>query len=374
MEVVLISGGYPNSTPAGSGTYLTKLISTASKKGVHFTVIGIETKNNSAISHPFSYLPIVKTDKLPYSTYKFLFNLFFKVPFLDIPASSILHAQRPDYMLPFVLFKRKNPKVCTLHGNPSKAMDFGKNFVTRKIYGQIESFVLKHIDKVIAVDMKTQAFYLEKYPWIKDKLIFIPLGVDKFKPLNVQSLRKKYGLSKDDKIILYVGRFMKEKGLDMLIGAFKQVKSTINNSKLILVGDGECEKWLKNTINERRINGVIFFKSMEHDRIPEIMNCADVFALCSYYEGLPTVVLESLACGIPVVSTNVGDVSEIVKNNETGYLMETRNFLEMKNRLVEVLLKSNISKETCVKTAEAYSWEKIVDKIEEVYGEVYKKY
>lgn len=374
MEVIIISSIDPDIAPTGTGTYIKNLVNSLSKKEIKCTFIGITT-NGTITEKDSIFIPIVKNVKHPYPNYKFLINLFLKSFRLKITKNAILHAQRPDFMFPFVIFFPQNPKICTLHGNPCKAIHFCKGFFTGKMYEAIEKIVLKRIDKVIIVDIKTKNYYLTKYPWLANKIILIPVGFDsnKFKPLETSAMRRNYGFTNNDKIILYVGRLMREKGLDLLLKAYKKTKDELKNVKLMIVGDGQCNEKLKALAVKLNVADVIFTGSIEPDGIPEIMNCADVFVLCSLYEGLPTVVLEALACGVPVISTDVGDVHKIVKDGVTGYIVKKRTEEELKNKLISVLREDKILKENCISSVRYYSWNEVSKKIICVYNEVLEK-
>ena len=174
------------------------------------------------------------------------------------------------------------------------------------------------------------------------------------------------------KIILYVGRFDKVKGLDFLIRSFKILTSQLPEVKLVLVGDGMEKHELQATSNS---SNIIFMSTVNNLTIPEIMNCADVFALSSHREGMPTVVLEALACGVPVVSTDAGDVSKVVKDDITGYLIKRRDEEDFANGLSKVLIKNNdFFLYNCITTAKDYSSEKMAQKLVSIYNEInYKK-
>ena len=116
--------------------------------------------------------------------------------------------------------------------------------------------------------------------------------------------------------------------------------------------------------------GIRFMGTVPHEQIPEILNCVDALVMCSEYEGMPTVVLEALACGIPVVSTDVGDVSKIVVDGKTGYLSKA-NVGDLKQKILMVLKNSEEFKHACIDMAKKYSWDIITDKVIEVYKEAY---
>ena len=372
---MLISGIDPYTPkPGGTRSYVMNLIQFLCEQGIKTTLIGVSSnKEEAPTEHLFTFIPIVKNQNL--SSYKFLFNLFLKTPFLNIPKSSIIHTQRPDDMLPFVLFYKNNPKICTLHGTPLNAIYFKKGPVIGKIYELIEKFVLKRIDAVIAVDGEAKKFYTQMYPQIQDRIMAIPVGINTklFKPVNRHETRKKYHLNENEKIILYVGRLNAEKGLNLLLKSFKEVKKEMEDCKLVLVGEGKDRDNLENFAKNIGLEDVVFMGALERDKIPGIINCADVFALCSLYEGMPTVVLEALACGVPVVSTDVGDVHKVVRNDKTGYIVEKRTEEELSAKLIKALLNSDRFKENCVRGAQEYSWDVIAKKIVGVYDELHEK-
>jgi len=377
MEVTIISGIDPYTPkPGGTRAYVINLIQELIKAGINISLIGVMYNLNLVYTdNKYNFISIVKDKKI--SSYKFLFNLLLKAPFLHIPDLSIIHTQRPDDMLPFVLFFRKNPKIYTAHGrNYEGELVLKKGIIIGTIYEIIEAFVVKRVDRIIAVDAATKEFYINKFPQLQKKIAVIPVGINTtlFRPGNRDETRAKYHIDKNEKVILYVGRFTREKGLDLLLKSFKKVKKEIPDCKLLLVGDGIERGNLENLAKELGLEDVIFIDSLEHDKIPWIINCADVFTLCSLYEGMPTVVLEALACGVPVVSTDVGDVHKVVRDGETGYIVKTRTEEEMSDKLIKVLLSNNEKfKDNCIKTAQEYSWDLIAEKIVGVYNGVLEK-
>lgn len=126
------------------------------------------------------------------------------------------------------------------------------------------------------------------------------------------------GLKKDYDF-LYVGRFEQQKGLKMLIDAF----STLNmNYKLVLVGDGSEKSSLRDYIASKELSDNIIIEEYSEDII-SIYNRSRVLVLSSYYEGFPNVLIESIACGTPVVSYDMpSGADEIVEENINGYLVK----------------------------------------------------
>ena len=112
---------------------------------------------------------------------------------------------------------------------------------------------------------------------------------------------------------------------------------------------------------------VIFTGTLEHDKIPEIINCADVFALTSLYESGPLVTQEALACGIPVVTTDVGRVRDFIKNDAVGRIVD-RNEKKFAVAIKEMLNKDQEkTRNACRKVAMDVSFEKTANKTIEAY-------
>lgn len=356
-----------NEIEGGIRTYVSNLLRSFSTLGLDVTLIGFHPKSNL---NTYSYVPLTSKQN---NRYIYLFNLFLKAPFLKLPPNAIICTHRPDDMFPFILFYKKNPKVCTLHGNLLENIRIKHNKIISKLYEIVEAFALKHLLRdncvIITVDNTTKKYYEKKYPWIENKIMIIPIGINpkEFRPLSKLAVRKRYGFTQNDKIIMYVGRLEKEKDLDFLISAFAKIKKMEPHAKLILIGDGRERENLEMLVDKFNMTDTIeFMGAAEHKMIPEILNCADVFALCSHYEASPTVVKEALACGVPVVSMNVGDVSTII-NKKVGALVR-KNQKEFATAILDILDRNpNKLRENCLNMSKKFGFEKIAKKTIEVY-------
>jgi glycosyltransferase involved in cell wall biosynthesis len=358
---------------SGTQAYVEGLVDSLIQSNINVTLISREIRESDKKRFNIEHIPITK--KKPTSI-GFMLKLMLKAPLLKLPRDSIIHSQRPDFMFPFVLFFRKNPKVCTLHGIPSVGIKTRKNAIIWGIYNLIERSSLKRIDKLIAVNDSAKDYYTGKSRLSKDNIVVIPVGIDLelFKPMDRSKMRTLYSFAKDDVIILYIGRFSQEKGLDLLLRGFSLLKTHIPNARLILLGKGPSESKLRKIVKEEKISDVTFMEPVSHKEIPQVINSANVLALCSSYEGMPTVVLEALACGIPVVSTDVGDVSKVVKNGKTGELILKRSPESLKDALLTVIERScETYKYNCRTEAQRFSWEIISQDIIKVYNETAKE-
>lgn len=145
-----------------------------------------------------------------------------------------------------------------------------------------------------------------------------------------QIIRKKLGLNNNDFIYLFIGRLVKDKGINELVSAFKIINNKFNNTKLILVGEQESHLDPLNTktINELKNNPNIILIGIQKDVRPyfSISNC---FVFPSYREGLPNVLLEAAAMNLPIICTDIIGNNEVVKSGINGILCQPKNQFEL---------------------------------------------
>ncbi|MBD3202962.1 glycosyltransferase [Candidatus Woesearchaeota archaeon] len=274
------------------------------------------------------------------SNYKFLFELFC----LDksfIPDDAVIVFQRPDFCSAFL--NVSNKKIITVHGNPAEIIKKKKGRATFLIYKILEKIGFFISDKIIFIDSDTKKKY-----GISSSVI--PPGIDTDLFFAKKKKRSKI------KTLLYVGRIEKEKNVDKIIKEFEGIVN--KDYRLIVIGKGR-QRIDSSDKRVRIISGVA------HDRIPDFMNRADALVLMSDSEGVPTVILEALSSGTPVLARDVGDVSKLVVDGATGYITE---FGEIEENFNKILEKKDWVKE-CVKKAKEYSWDKIAKRLEKAYFE-----
>ncbi len=203
-----------------------------------------------------------------------------------------------------------------------------------------------------------------------DKVTVIPNGVDagKFHNIPQENARTTLGLS-DKKTILSVGHLIHRKGFDRLLLVLKNL-CTENRDldlQLIIVGEGPLRKSLAETsiacgLGER----VRFVGTVPHQDLALWYSAADVFCLLSRQEGCPNVVLESLACGTPVVATSVGEIPSLLASEHVGLLAEPNEY-DMTRKILWALDKS-WSRETIRAYAKGYTWERVAHSLAQVFA------
>jgi len=372
MEVAIVEAMDPALPGIGGGeTYSVNLLQYLLKKGIPAIFIGAGSPGSPSSPRAFTFVPATQSPSL--SNLGYVLRLALSRSFASVPHGAIIHFQRPEYALPFVLFCRENPKVITLHGRILHGVRLKQRPLVARLYRIVESFCLRHSTAVIAVDEGTKAFYSAEYPWLQKKIRVIPVGIDleRFRPLDRDKARAEWGFEGSDKIIMYVGRLEIEKDLCFLIEVYRAVVAELPQARLVLVGDGRDRSRLEEKAKDMTPERVLFLGAQSPERIPQLLNCADVLALCSLFEGSPTTVKEALACGVPVITAPVGDVAQIVKDDTNGQIVP-KDTSEFAKAIIKVLVRDDAARlhRECAQGAAAYGFEEVGARTVELYREL----
>jgi glycosyltransferase involved in cell wall biosynthesis len=307
------------------------------------------------VFHP-RYFMIPKIGRFLYPFYFFL-SLYRKVKKIhEIFPYDVIYAPwiYPDGVGSFMLAKALNKPV-VLGALGTDINEYTKYFIRRKLI----AYALKNSDGVIAVSRALKARMAE-IGAPADAITVVPNGVDTglFKPLDQPKARDLLNIPHDNKVILFVGRFVPVKGLDGLIEAFAILCKTMKSLTLVLVGNGECEAGLKEKALNLGVSGnVMFIGNQPYEKINQWMNACDVFCLPSINEGSPNVLLEALSCGKPVVASRVGGIPDIITSEEYGLLVPVKDTDSLAKALAKALTEKKWSKEVIRKNNNLISWE-----------------
>ncbi len=322
----------------GVMSYIINLSSYFMSIGLSTTLIGSgkalgDNKSNCKFSKYFSISENPAVNNL-----KFLIKLFKTSQLKNINKNDIIHVQRPEMVIPLAL-RKQNKIICTLHGGQDLAVLKKKGRVIAFFYSILQYIAFVMVDELIVVDKKNHERYIQKYSWIKKKINLIPISVDtnKFYPKNKIECKAKFSFSLDKKILLFIGRLEYEKNVEFIINSFNNIKN--NHYKLVIVGAGSLESKLKKLACLHSYD-IDFLGEIDNTLIPDLLNSSDLLLLASIFEGSPTVVKEALCCNVPVVSTDVGDVKEVLSLVDGGEIIEftTSSFV---NAVDKVLSKEN---------------------------------
>ena len=192
-----------------------------------------------------------------------------------------------------------------------------------------ERRIVRKADRIIVWTDHERDALAKIYQAIPDNIRVIPPGVDceLFHPMDTLECRDRLGISPARRVILYVGRLERLKGVDILLKTVASLEHA-ENVELLVVGGAENSPErarLQRLSSELRIvERVRFVPSVEREDLVVYYNAADICVLPSYYESFGLAALEAAACGKPVVASRVGGVPVVVQDGETGYLVHWR--------------------------------------------------
>jgi len=193
----------------------------------------------------------------------------------------------------------------------------------------VEKIVFRASDFIIVTESNAKAFIEKKYGLKTGIVQHIPNYID----TNIFS----YKDSNKHIDVFYVGRLEAKKNLDGLLRALKNIPA-----KIVFIGDGPKRKDLFQIAESNGLN-LCLIKKVENHHLPDYYNQAKVFALPSFYEGNPKVLLEAMACGCAVIGSNVNGINNIIEHKVNGYLCET-DFRSIRNAICEVLKDQRLMK------------------------------
>jgi len=236
--------------------------------------------------------------------------------------------------------------------------------------------VLKEADKIVVVSNATRNYVLSLGA-DPEKIHVLHNGVDvnRFQPLTKvkDGMRKKLGISKGSTIVITVRRIVYKNGIDTLIESAK--KAIKRNPRLVflVVGKGPDFEKVKEKIEQLGMQENLKLTGFVSDEeLPLYYNAADFFVLPSKSgEGLPLVALEAMACGLPVIATNVGGISEIMKE-DYGKLVPPNSPDSLAEAIVEFSQRelAPLKKDLRAVIEQKYSWDKNVEKLAKIYEEL----
>lgn len=296
-------------------------------------------------------------------------------------AFDIVHAH--DWMTSFagVGMKRAyaTPVVATIH-----ATEWGRNGglhnATQRRISDIEWFLCYEAWRVIICSRHMQAELASIFGIPGDKLRVIPNGVhsEQFQDANVDMARRMYGLSEEDSVILFVGRLVNEKGVQLLIEAMPKILHYWPSAVLVIAGQGPYEGELRNLAARLGLGGKVKMVGFVPDEARNALyRLARVAVVPSLYEPFGITALEAMAARAPLVSSDVGGLSEIVRHGENGWKCYAGNVNSLADGMLHVLH----SPEAAEQMSEAayrdiltiYDWRAIADRTFKVYEEVLRE-
>ena len=210
------------------------------------------------------------------------------------------------------------------------------------------------------------------------KITVIPNGVEigKFEiDVNRENVKRLYGIEPHERVVLFVGRLVPQKGVDSLIKAIPLIASRHRNVKFLISGDGWSRGYLEDLAKRTGFgNRIRFLGFIPDSELPKLIASADVLVVPSIYEPFGIVALEGMAAGTPVVAANVGGLAEIIEHEKTGVLVYPGNPESIAWGVNRVLSDPGFSRwiteNAKNKVKEVYSWNAIAEKTVALYERI----
>ena len=288
------------------------------------------------------------------------------------PWVAAFHRPGSDLWLPL----RPGPRWRAVHLSVSDLATPGSESRWRRfspVLDRLERRSFRTMDRIYVVNRAVAAQYRSRFPDAADRIEFVPNWADPTifhqLPADVRvRVRAELDIDPDAPVVLFAGRLEGQKDPLLLADAFAQVRRKLPSVVLVVAGEGAQGESMRDLLlrRHRAAETTRFPGIVSRDRLAELMNAADVLAITSAFETGPTVGLEALACGLPVVTTPVGEVSAIVAQAGPGRTTQSRSPEAVARALLEVLGSAQALRATASAAAAPYLADRV---LETIYGE-----
>ena len=249
-----------------------------------------------------------------------------------------------------------------------------------RIDGELK--VLKGADRIVVATRDERENLVTLYGAKEKKIKIIPPGVDTahFYPIPVDEAKEFIGMPDDEKMILFVGRIEPLKGIDNLIHAIAQMRMSDVLSRcphyLYIIGGNPEESGEDANKEMQRLQKmqdeldlhdlVLFLGKRDQDTLQYYYSAAEMVVMPSHYESFGMVALEAMACGTPVVATQVGGLQHLVQDGKTGYTVPNGDPDALEEKITVLICKDDLKQEmkaNSIAYAQTYAWENVVKKL-----------
>lgn len=269
--------------------------------------------------------------------------------------------------------KKDKPLILTYHNDLIKK-GFA-NIIASLYSSTFLKILLNQADKIIITQPEyiNYSKYLKKY---KNKIVVIPNAIDISKFKNISTKKENNSIF----FLSVLDKFHRYKGLDYLLNALVEIKKNIPSIKLYVAGRGELLAEYKELTKRLDLeSNVIFLGYVSDEELIKYYNKSNAFVLPSidHNEGFGIVLLESLACKTPVITTDIVGISKEIKKDNCGLVVKSKNSNALVEAIIKILKNSKLAKqmgENGRKLVEQrYNWKNVAKEVEKVYRSVLRK-
>ncbi|MFP4015836.1 MAG: glycosyltransferase family 4 protein [Halanaerobiales bacterium] len=389
MKILMFSWEYPPVSHGGLARHVQDLSESLVKRGHEVYVI---TQGSSELDNVqlINGVNVLRTDSVSISGNNFVdnilhlnFQLIDKAIQLNNEVDDIDIIHGHDWLVFWAskVFKHSltKPLIYTIH-----ATEFGRN---QGIYNNMQRYINDlewyatfEAWKVIVCSQFMNYEVRNLFQLPEDKVVTIPNGVNEenYKIDYTSQFKEKYASPYED-IVFYVGRIVREKGIQVLIQSIPQILNTNPSTKFIIAGKGPHQQSLRSQAEFLGVADRIYFTGFISDEERnKLYQAADVAVFPSLYEPFGIVALEAMATRTPVIVSNVGGLAEFVKDGENGLVFNTGDAHHLAEKIT-YLLNNKKEAEQIAETGyemvvNEYTWDEIAKRTEKVYKDVITDY
>ena len=246
--------------------------------------------------------------------------------------------------------------------------DYWYEYLGKKgVFGKVVEKMTTHLtDKIIAVSERTKKDLERIGVGVREEIRIIPNGTDFGKIGRIKA-------SDEESNVIFAGRLIKEKNVDVLIKTVNLVKKEIPDVKCMIIGDGPEKRTLEKLAYDLGLENNLEFTGFldDYDEVIAYMKLSKVFVLPSTREGFGIVALEANACGLPVVTVNhkMNAACDFIANGETGFICALSE-VDIAEKILRGLNRRRDMKRICIESAKRHDWDNIVNTTEKVYEKI----
>ncbi|MBA4495984.1 glycosyltransferase family 4 protein [Paenactinomyces guangxiensis] len=265
------------------------------------------------------------------------------------------------------------PVISTIHGSDIMLYPRKNSSVRQKT---VEA--LRENDQIITVSERLLTEAVSMTPGIEVQTVYNGFDPARFYPVEQKKAQEQLGIPLTGKKLLFVGNLLPVKAVHDLLSAFAAVAAQAEDVHLYLVGDGPLRSSLHNQAAQLGLlQRVTFMGRRPYEEIPAWINSADAVVLSSLSEGLPSILLETMGCGKAMVATDVGGISEILRDGETGFLVQPGKPEQLSRCLGKILVEQTellkTMGEKALSVSKQLTWQQNAQNTRVLYDRVLKR-
>jgi glycogen synthase len=389
MKILMLTWEYPPISYGGLARHVQDLSEAIAKQG-HDIYIITQGDNNIPQRETYKGIKIIRTTPSLIKGNNFLDGIFqlnfqileeifkFREELKDI---DIIHGH--DWLIfwasKVLKHSLRKPLLFTIH-----ATEYGRN---QGIYNDMQRYIndlewyaTYEAWKVIVCSkyMESEIKGLFQIPSDKVKILENGVNPENYKAKYSEEFKKKYA-HPNEKVVFFLGRIVREKGVQVLIQAIPEVLKYEPNTKFIIAGKGPFLDSLRKQADYLKVSDRIYFTGfISDDERNRLYRLADISVFPSLYEPFGIVALEAMVTKTPVIVSDVGGLSEFIKNGINGIKVEANNHHQLAEAIIYLIRNKekakNIVDRAYKMVVEDYSWDLIAQKTVDLYKEVFKEY